>query len=193
MASQTHRDAYGAGGHDWTEDEDGDDYEMDFDYPDEIDYYSVLGLSRNPPPADSQLRSAYHNLTLSFHPDKQPTHLVETSKAQFERVQEAYEVLSDPKKRIVYDLEGAAAVRREWGSQGLMSRRTAGDDSNRQLGHRAMAPEEFKQWFIKKMKAKERKMINELVSARVCSLPSFALGFFVVWQVISNKYSNKVR
>lgn len=52
----------------------------------------------------------------------------------------------------------------------------AGDDRNRQIGPRAMAPEEFKAWFIKKMKAKERKMINELVSARVRTLPNSALG-----------------
>ncbi|CRG87431.1 DnaJ homolog subfamily C member 11 homolog [Talaromyces islandicus] len=176
MASQPNRNAQGAAAHDRNlgieeggggGGEDDFDFEMELDdYPDEIDYYSVLGLSRNPPPTDSQLRSAYHNLTLSFHPDKQPAHLVETAKAQFSRVQEAYEVLSDPKKRIVYDLEGAAAVRREWGSRGLMSRRVADDDNDKQLGPKAMAPEEFKQWFLKKMQTKERKMIHELVSGK---------------------------
>lgn len=174
MASQPDHGV--GGGHDWVEGKEVEsEVEMDVEYPDEIDYYSVLGLSRQPPPADSQLRSAYHNLTLSFHPDKQPAHLVQAAKAQFERVREAYEVLSDPKKRIVYDLEGAAAVQREWGSQGLMSRSTEGDDDDdgsKQLGPRAMAPDEFKQWFIKKMKSRERKMINDLVSARVSSLSS---------------------
>ncbi|KAJ5264668.1 hypothetical protein N7505_007461 [Penicillium chrysogenum] len=44
------------------------DYSMVGDYPEEPDYYVLLGLSRNPPPTEAEIRSAYRNLTPSFHP-----------------------------------------------------------------------------------------------------------------------------
>ncbi|KAJ5223684.1 hypothetical protein N7468_008226 [Penicillium chermesinum] len=92
------------------------------DYPDEADYYSLLGLSSKPPPTDSQIRSAYHNLSLSFHPDKQPAHRREAAERQFNRIQEAYYVLIDPKKRVVYDMMGSEGVKREWSGGGLMGK-----------------------------------------------------------------------
>ena len=148
-----------------------EDYELLMQYPDQVDYYSLLGLSRNPPPTDSQLQTAYHNLSLSLHPDKQPAHLVESANAQFRRVQEAYMILSDPKKRIVYDLEGEEGVQREWSAGGPMAARMESEDAGLgQVGPRAMSPAEFRKWFIARMKAKERTALNRLVGAKVCSI-----------------------
>ena len=62
------------------------------------DYYSIMGLQRNATPA--QVREKYRFLAKEFHPDK-PT----GSKMAFQELQEAYEVLSDPKKRRAYDLQ----------------------------------------------------------------------------------------
>lgn len=144
------------------------DYELMMRYPDKIDYYSLLGLSRNPPPTDSQLQTAYHNLSLSLHPDKQPAHLVESANTQFRLVQEAYMVLSDPKKRIVYDLEGEDGVQRAWSASGPMAASMETEDVGLgQVGPRAMSPAEFRRWFIARMKAKERTNLNRLVSAKV--------------------------
>lgn len=145
-----------------------EEYEMLLQYPEDVDYYSLLGVSREPPPTDSQLRSAYHNLTLSFHPDKQPAHLVEAAKAQFRRIQDAYETLIDPKKRIVYDLEGEEGVKREWSAVGVMGKMQNDDGNLGQIGPRAMSPVEFRQWFLNKMKARERAVLDSLVGARVC-------------------------
>jgi DnaJ family protein C protein 11 len=144
------------------------DYDLLMQYPEKIDYYSLLGLSRNPPPTDSQLQTAYHNLSLSLHPDKQPAHLVESANAQFRRVQEAYMILSDPKKRVVYDLEGEEGVQREWSATGPMAARMENEDAPLgQVGPRAMSPAEFRRWFIARMKAKERTALNRLVDAKV--------------------------
>ncbi|EED17862.1 DnaJ domain protein [Talaromyces stipitatus ATCC 10500] len=146
---------------------DDKDYDRFLQYPDKVDYYSLLGLSRYPPPTDSQLQTAYHNLSLSLHPDKQPPHLVEAANAQFRRIQEAYTTLIDPKKRVVYDLEGEEGVEREWSAGGRMSTRMEnGDASLGQVGPRAMPPAEFRRWFLARMKARERAALEELVGAK---------------------------
>ncbi|OKL64454.1 hypothetical protein UA08_00446 [Talaromyces atroroseus] len=145
-----------------------EEYGLLVQYPENIDYYSILGVPREPPPTDSQLRSAYHHLTLSFHPDKQPAHLVQAAQAQFRRIQDAYETLIDPKKRIVYDLEGEEGVKREWGATGSMGSRRAQiqNGHSAQVGPRTMSPTEFRRWFLAKMKAREREALDSLVGAR---------------------------
>lgn len=150
-------------------DEDAD-YSMIMSYPaeEEVDYYALLGLRRTPAPSDAEIRSAYRNLTLSFHPDKQPAERREAAERHFARIQEAYETLLDPKKRIVYDLLGAEGVRREWGTGGAMGR---GGEAERQVGVRAQTPEEFREWFMETMKRRERKVLNSLVQSRVGFLP----------------------
>lgn len=68
--------------------------------------YDVLGLS--PTATPEELRSAYRHLARRYHPDVSgaPKELAEK---QFIAVQEAYEVLRDPLKRVLYD--GALAAR----------------------------------------------------------------------------------
>ncbi|KAJ5562954.1 hypothetical protein N7535_002601 [Penicillium sp. DV-2018c] len=149
-----------------TVDDDGldADYSMVDEYPEEIDYYVLLGLSRNPPPKDSEIRSAHRNLTLSFHPDKQPEHLRHAAETHFMYIQEAYETLIDPKKRAVYDIAGAEGVRREWGKHGTMG--PHGEAERREVGVKTMSPDQFRRWFLNKMKRQERKAVESLVVTR---------------------------
>lgn len=60
-----------------------------------MDYYSVLGVSRDAPPAD--IKKAYRRLASKHHPDKGG------DKAKFQEIQVAYDTLIDPQKRQQYD------------------------------------------------------------------------------------------
>lgn len=152
------------------------DYNQFLNYPHENDddYYALLGLARNPPPTDAEIRSAYRSLTFSFHPDKQPLHLREAAQSHFERIHEAYETLVDVQKRTVYDLLGAEGVRREWSATGVMGK--AGERERKALGVRAKSPEEFRRWFLDLMKKRERAVVSSMVQSRVCLI--YILGWW---------------
>ncbi|NXF30939.1 DNJB8 protein, partial [Nyctibius bracteatus] len=64
------------------------------------DYYKVLGLQKSA--SQDDIKKSYHKLALKWHPDKNPGNTEEAEK-KFKAVAEAYEVLSDPQKRSLYD------------------------------------------------------------------------------------------
>lgn len=67
-----------------------------------IDYYKILGVDKNIPQKD--VRAAYLKRTKQFHPDLHPDD--PKAKAKFQALNEAYDVISDPKKRKLYDQYG---------------------------------------------------------------------------------------
>jgi curved DNA-binding protein len=67
------------------------------------DYYKTLGLDRKATPAD--IKKAYRKLARELHPDRNPGD--KTAEKRFKDVNEANEVLADPKKREQYDLLGS--------------------------------------------------------------------------------------
>src|SRR5579863_702040 len=66
------------------------------------DYYELLGVSRKA--AQKEIRQAYRKLARKYHPDLNPGD--KSSEEKFKQVQEAYDVLSDSKKRQMYDQFG---------------------------------------------------------------------------------------
>ncbi len=67
-----------------------------------IDYYKILGVSRNIPQED--VKAAYKRRAKQFHPDLHPDD--PKAKAKFQALTEAYEVIGDPDKRAKYDKYG---------------------------------------------------------------------------------------
>lgn len=66
------------------------------------DYYQTLGVAKGASATD--IKKAYRKLALKFHPDKNPDS--KDAEEKFKEISEAYEVLSDEKKRQIYDQYG---------------------------------------------------------------------------------------
>ncbi|HKY64294.1 MAG TPA: molecular chaperone DnaJ [bacterium] len=71
-------------------------------------YYEILELDRQA--GDGEIKTAYRKKALEFHPDRNPSHEAEE---RFKEASEAYEVLSDPQKRSLYDRFGHAGLQRQ--------------------------------------------------------------------------------
>lgn len=68
-----------------------------------VDYYNILKVSRGA--SEDDLKRSYKRLAMKWHPDKNPATNQE-AEAKFKLISEAYDVLSDPRKRRIYDLHG---------------------------------------------------------------------------------------
>jgi molecular chaperone DnaJ len=78
------------------------------------DYYEVLGVSRDA--SDEEIKKAYRKLAMKHHPDRNPDN--PKAEEHFKEAKEAYEVLSDPKKRPAYDSYGHAGIDPSVGAAG---------------------------------------------------------------------------
>ncbi|XP_042477014.1 dnaJ homolog subfamily B member 13-like [Macadamia integrifolia] len=73
-----------------------------------VDYYKVLQVDRSA--KEDDLKKAYRKLAMKWHPDKNPRSKKE-AEAKFKQISEAYDVLSDPQKRAVYDQYGEEGLK----------------------------------------------------------------------------------
>lgn len=83
------------------------------------DYYKILGIQQNA--TDEEIKKAYRKLALKFHPDKNSD---PNAEEKFKEIGQAYEVLSDKKKRDIFDRYGEEGLRPSAGSSGSNSSRT---------------------------------------------------------------------
>jgi molecular chaperone DnaJ len=70
------------------------------------DYYQILGVNRDA--TDEDIKKSYRKLAMKYHPDRNPDG--KDTEEKFKEAKEAYEVLSDGKKRAAYDQFGHAGV-----------------------------------------------------------------------------------
>lgn len=108
--------------------------------PDNRELYALLNLS--PEASDEEIRRAYRQWAQAYHPDKyQAPHMKDIATENFHRICEAYEILSDPNKRQIYDI---------YGMEGL--------NSGLELGTKLDGAEEIKAELerLKKMREREK-------------------------------------
>lgn len=72
------------------------------------DYYKILGISRDA--SESDIKKAYKKKAMKYHPDRNIDNQEESEK-MFKEVSEAYEVLSDPEKKQIYDQFGEEGLK----------------------------------------------------------------------------------
>eukprot|EP00250_Pteridium_aquilinum_P035294 c9088_g1_i1 orf=274-1302(+) len=73
-----------------------------------VDYYRVLDVPKSA--SDDDLKKAYRKLAMKWHPDKNPNNKKD-AEAKFKQISEAYEVLSDPQKRAIFDQYGEEGLK----------------------------------------------------------------------------------
>ena len=79
------------------------------------DYYEILGVNKNA--TDEELKKAFRKMAKKYHPDANPDSKKE-AEAKFKEVNEAYEVLSNPQKRQMYDQFGTVDPNAGFGGGG---------------------------------------------------------------------------
>ncbi|GAG09268.1 unnamed protein product, partial [marine sediment metagenome] len=79
------------------------------------DYYKILGVNKNA--TKEELKKAYRKLALKYHPDKNKGD--KDAEEKFKKVNEAYAVLSNDKKRKQYDMFGAEGFSKRYSQEDI--------------------------------------------------------------------------
>lgn len=78
------------------------------------DYYEVLGVSKES--SKSEIKSQYRKMALKFHPDRNKS---DEAGEHFKEISEAYAILSDEKKRSMYDAHGHAGINEQYSTDDI--------------------------------------------------------------------------
>ncbi|XP_061341531.1 uncharacterized protein LOC133287868 isoform X5 [Gastrolobium bilobum] len=97
-----------------------------------VDYYKILQVDKNA--KDEDLKKAYRKLAMKWHPDKNQNNKQE-AETKFKQISEAYEVLSDPQKRAIYD---------RYGEEGLKGQMPPPDAGGASFFHTGDGPTTFR-------------------------------------------------
>jgi DnaJ-class molecular chaperone len=105
----------------------------------DADYYETLGVARDATP--EAVKKAYRGMARKYHPVVNPGD--KTAEKQFKQVQQAYDILSDPEKRSLYDRYGTAAFE----GMGAAGPRTSASEWTARFGEPGGETIDFSEFF----------------------------------------------
>jgi len=79
------------------------------------DYYKVLGVDKKATP--EEIKKAFRKLAVKYHPDRNPND--KAAEDKFKEINEAYAVLSDPKKKEEYDTFGSSGFHKQYSQEDI--------------------------------------------------------------------------
>jgi len=85
--------------------------------PTKRDYYEILGVQKSA--SLDEVKKAYRELALKFHPDRVPHEKKKEAEEKFKDISEAYAVLSDSNKRALYDQHGHAGIDQRYAQEDI--------------------------------------------------------------------------
>jgi DnaJ family protein A protein 2 len=129
--------------------------------------YEILNVKQDA--SDKEIKKQYKMLALKWHPDKNPNN-VEESKKKFEEIANAYQILSDPKKREIYD---------KYGEEGLT-------ENNSGFSAEDMFSHIFQNGAFNNMRKQKRK-VKEIIYPVKVSLKDLYMGKTIVCNININK------
>ncbi|CAO3623679.1 unnamed protein product [Cunninghamella blakesleeana] len=116
--------------------------------PQPADFYGILNVSKTA--TNEELKDSYKKLCRFYHPDKHKNdEHKKIAESRFQVIQKAYEVLSDPQKRIIYDTYGEEGLNATW-----------------QVGPKYKTPEELQAEYEKKARQKREQDLENLIRSR---------------------------
>lgn len=81
------------------------------------DYYEILGVNKSA--SVEEVKRAYRALAMKHHPDRVPHDQKKAAEEKFKEISEAYAVLSDEKKRALYDRYGHAGIDQRYSTEDI--------------------------------------------------------------------------
>jgi DnaJ-class molecular chaperone len=79
------------------------------------DYYKTLGVDKNA--SAEEIKKAFRKLAVKYHPDRNPND--KSAEDRFKEINEAYAVLSDPKKKDEYDTYGSSGFHKQYSQEDI--------------------------------------------------------------------------
>ncbi|XP_002735275.1 dnaJ homolog subfamily C member 11-like, partial [Saccoglossus kowalevskii] len=117
-------------------------------FPRNDDFYSLLNARKEA--SQDELKASYRRVCMIYHPDKHqdPTKKIEAEKL-FSKVQKAYEVLSNPQSRAIYDIYGVKGLEAGW-----------------ELVERTRTPAEIQEEYERLQRERQERRLNQRTNPR---------------------------